>query len=310
MNRVYIGTLAMLVGAASYGVSGPFAKLALRNGLSLGELVDSMFFVSSIIFSVILMFNSHRFDGLTQKGIWQLAGVGAVGLGGTVIFYYYAISQLPVSVAIVLLFQFAWIVPFINIIIHRKWPNIYVLLALILVIAGTLIAVELNWNIWRQGTWVGYIAGFISAWCYSAFLFFNAHIATKVPALTRSAFMSISGLIVVIVIHPPTFLFNGRLFELGVWPLVTGVLCQVFPTLLMAVGIPIIGGILSGILGAIELPVSVLSSNIILHEPISKAKWLGIALILFGISIASAWGDRERKLGMKRKSKLPSSTTI
>jgi hypothetical protein len=69
MNRRYIGILAMLVGAASYGISGQFAKLALLNGLSLGELVTSMFFVSSIIFSVILLFNLHRFDGLTKKGI-------------------------------------------------------------------------------------------------------------------------------------------------------------------------------------------------------------------------------------------------
>jgi drug/metabolite transporter (DMT)-like permease len=75
-------------------------------------------------------------------------------------------------------------------------------------------------------------------------------------------------------------------------------------------GIPIIGGILTGILGAIELPVSVLSSNIILHEPISKAKWEGIALILLGISLASALGDRERKLGTKSQTKLPKSTTI
>lgn len=306
MNKWYIGSMAMLVGAASYGISGPFAKLAYLDGLTVGELVTSLFFVSSALFSLIFLFNPHRLEGLTRKNVWQLACLGGTGLGATVTLYYIAIHELPVSVAIVLLFQFAWIVPLLHMVLNRKWPNIYMICSLVLVLLGTVMAVQLQWGFWREGTLFGYVAGFISAWCYAVYLYYNGVVATNVSALTRSAIMSIGGLIVVLIVHPPIYLFNGRWIELGAWPVISGVLNQVFPTLLMAIGIPIIGGVLSGIMGAIELPVSVLSSNIILNEPISLLKWAGIILILVGIALATSLGDRKvRKIGIESKSAEP-----
>jgi drug/metabolite transporter (DMT)-like permease len=303
MNRWYLGSITMLLGAASYGISGPFAKLAFRDGLSLGDLVPSLFFVSSLTFSIILLFNRRRFEGITKKNVWQLAGMGGSGLGATVCLYYFAISQLPVSVAIVLLFQFAWIVPVINIIVNRRWPNIFVILSLIFIVAGTVLAVDLKWGFWREGTILGYAAGILSAFCYAIYLHYNAVIATNVSALTRSTVMTFGGLIVALIVYPPFFLFNGRLLDVGGWAILSGVFSQIFPTILMAIGIPLIGGVLSAILGAIELPVSVLSSNFFLDEPITIATWLGIALILLGITVGSVLGYR--KVGKVRtKSKL------
>lgn len=298
----YLGSITMLLGAASYGVSGPLAKLAFLDGLALGELVPSLFFVSSFFFCLIVLFIPGRFDGLTKKNILQLACIGGSGLGVTICFYYFAISQLPVSVAIVLIFQFAWIVPVMNIILHRRWPNIYVVISLVLILAGTVLATELKWNFWKEGTFVGYVAGILSALSYAIYIHYNAIIATNVRALTRSAVMTLGGLVVALVVFPPYFLFDGRLSELGAWPLLSGIFNQILPTLLMAVGIPLIGGVLSAILGAIELPVSVLSSNYFLNEAISNVKWLGITLILTGICIASILGNR-RSTRVKKESR-------
>jgi drug/metabolite transporter (DMT)-like permease len=292
MKNQYLGSLTVLLGAMSYGISGPFAKLAFRDGLSVGELVSSMFFVAMVIFWIIVPFTTRKFHGLTRAALWKLIFLGGIGLGATVTFYYISINQLSVSIAIVLLFQFSWMVFLIDWIRKLRRPKAYELISILLVLIGTISAVQLKWGFWLEGSFWGYIAGLAAALCYAIYLNLNAEVAVEVSALARSTIMSTSGFLVIVILHPPVYLFDGQFFHLGLWPLICGVLNQVFPPLLMAVGIPLIGSVLPGILGAIELPVSVFASYLILREPITSFTWFGIILILVGIFIAGLIGER------------------
>jgi maleamate amidohydrolase len=291
MSNRYLGSVTVLLGAVSYGVSGPFAKLAFKNGLSVGELLSSMFFVSMVIFWAILPFTSRKFHGLVRSDLWKIILLGGVGLGATVAFYYISINELTVSIAIVLLFQFTWMVFLIDWIRKRRRPKAYELISLLLVLIGTISAVQLKWGFWIEGSLWGYIAGIIAAVCYAIYLNLNAEVAVDVSAIARCTIMSTSAFLFISILHPPSYLFDGQLFHLGIWPLLSGVLNQVFPPLLMAIGIPLIGSVLPGILAAIELPIGVFASNLILGERITGFTWLGIILILAGICIAGLIGN-------------------
>lgn len=126
----------------SYGVSGPFAKLAFRDGLSVGELLSSMFFVAMVIFWIIVPFTTRKFQGLSWAALWKVIFLGVIGLGATLTFYYIAISELTVSIAIVLLFQFSWMVFLIDWIRKLRRPKAYEIISLLLVLIGTISAVQ------------------------------------------------------------------------------------------------------------------------------------------------------------------------
>lgn len=286
MSNRYLGSLTVLLGAASYGVSGPFAKMAFKNGLSVGELLSSMFFVSMVIFWAILPFTSQKFQGVVRSDIWKIILLGGVGLGATVAFYYISIKELPVSIAIVMLFQFTWMVLLIDWIRKRRRPKAYELISSLLVLIGTSSAAQLKWGFWLEGSLWGYLAGIFAALCYAIYLNLNAEVAVNVSAIARCTIMSTSSFLFISILYPPSYLFDGQLFHIGAWPLYSGVLNQVLPPLLMAIGIPLIGSVLPGILAAIELPIGVFASNLILGEQITGLTWLGIMLILAGIFIA------------------------
>ena len=58
------------------------------------------------------------------------------------------------------------------------------------------------------------------------------------------------------------------------------------PVLFFGLGTPHLPASLSTVLAASELPADLAVSLSVLHEPISLAQWLGVAVILTGIAIA------------------------
>src|SRR5690606_7956136 len=96
-------------------------------------------------------------------------------LGLTSIFYYLAVSYIPVSVSIVLLMQMVWLGILLEMAIKRKLPEKRKILAALIVIVGSLLAtkvfgqsVSLNWK--------GITMGILSAICYTATIYSTKNI--------------------------------------------------------------------------------------------------------------------------------------
>ena len=68
-------------------------------------------------------------------------------------------------------------------------------------------------------------------------------------------------------VFPPIYLTSGVLWNgLFGWGLLMGLIGQVIPFLFLLISIPRIGGRMAGILGSIELPVTVFVAYLILSE--------------------------------------------
>jgi drug/metabolite transporter (DMT)-like permease len=65
-----------------------------------------------------------------------------------------------------------------------------------------------------------------------------------------------------------------------------GIFGVVFPVVFYAIGAPKINTGLGTILGAGELPVTVIASVIILKEAVTYLQWVGIVIIFAGIGVA------------------------
>ncbi|WP_138751256.1 EamA family transporter [Paenibacillus sinopodophylli] len=309
--------LSVFLGAASYGILSTFVVLAYGKGYQLGEVVGSQL-LTGFILAWLLTFmmkwrerrNKSTVAGLTKASRTRSAGLNwkqrlllmAAGAPTAItgLLYYQSLRYIPASLAIILLFQFTWIGVFIQAIGQRKRPTGIMLLTIVVLFGGTLLAA----GIIEQGTGsfnlMGVTLGLLSAVSYSMFILFSGRAVPSVHPATRSAWMITGGMILVFIIFPPTFLFNGQLWgDLLLFGLLLGTFGAFIPPVLFAIGVPHIGEGMAGILGASELPVAVLLSSFVLNEHVSALQWVGVIIVLAGVALPELM--KRRKVIINRR---------
>ncbi|MGZ4163389.1 MAG: EamA family transporter [Tumebacillaceae bacterium] len=285
MNRT-LAIICVLLGGTCYGLISPFVKMAYAAGFSTADVTSSQYFWAMALLVVISLFQFRHWRRLGKQDVWKLVLLGVMSTG-TSIFYYLSLSYLPASLAIVLLFQFTWIVMLIDFVVTRQKPSAGKWSALVLILFGTVFAVDLLHSQWSDISPLGILLGLLSSVTYGAFLYLTGYVKSDASPFVKSALISIASTVSVFLVFPPTFLWNGSLGHgLWVWAIVIGTLGQVAPPVFFNLGIPMIGGSLAAVLGAIELPVAVVAAFVLLREQVVGVQWLGIVLILGGIVVS------------------------
>lgn len=295
--------LLLLSGAISYGVLSTIVSKAYGQGYSLGEVVGSQLLTGFVLIWLLVLIVKLRekrqggrrasdtgakrtAEALTWKKRLILLAAGAP-TAITGLLYYQSLRYIDNSLAIVLLFQFTWMGVLIQTIIQRKRPQAIIMLTLVILFVGTLLAA----GVFERGLdggydWRGIVLGLLAAVSYSLFVLLSGKAVPNANPVYRSGWMISGGLVLVFILFPPTFLFDGTLFS-GLLPygFSLGLLGAFLPPLLFAISVPHTGEGIAAILGASELPVAVLLSSLVLHEHVSVIQWLGVVLVLLGVSV-------------------------
>ncbi|OMF38393.1 EamA family transporter [Paenibacillus sp. FSL H8-0548] len=305
--------LSVFFGAASYGILSTIVVLAYGNGYKLGEVVGSQLLTGFILAWMLALFMKWRDakgKGVSKRSIasatnhskkmtWKqrlLLMAAGTPTAITGILYYQSLQYIPASLAIILLFQFTWIGVLIQAISQRKRPNGIMLLTIAILFGGTMLAAGLIEQGAGKFNATGVVLGLLSALSYSLFILFSGKAVPSVHPAYRSAWMITGGLVLVFILFPPAFLFNGLLWSsLMFYGFLLGLFGAFIPPVLFAIGVPHIGEGMAGILGASELPVAVMLSAFILNEHVSVLQWAGVAVVLIGIAIPELI-KRKRKL--------------
>ena len=97
----------MFFGGACYGFNATCYKLSYMWGFSSAQIAAAQMWFAFALFALLLVFNrikGQRWAKIGSSNVLKLMGIGAVTCV-TSIFYTYAMSQLPVALALTLLFQ-------------------------------------------------------------------------------------------------------------------------------------------------------------------------------------------------------------
>ncbi|BBH20474.1 multidrug transporter [Paenibacillus baekrokdamisoli] len=291
---------SVLLGAMSYGILSTIVVKAYGQGFELGEVVGSQLltgFILSWALALFIKLRSKR-KGKPQAAVQNLIAhkltwtqrlmLMAAGAPTAItgLLYYQSLRYIPNSLAIVLLFQFTWIGVLIHAISQRKRPNGIMLLTVAILFGGTLLAAGILEQGLSNFNLLGVALGLLSAVSYSLFIIFSGKAVPSVHPAFRSAWMISGALLLVFILFPPHFLFNGLLWgNLLLFGLLLGLFGAFIPPLLFAVGVPHIGEGMAAILGASELPVAILLSSVVLHEQVSILQWTGVVLVLLGVAL-------------------------
>lgn len=291
MNKLQ-ASLFTLAGGISYGFLPGFAKMAYKNGVETGPLTTLQYLLgSTFLWSLAILIEGRPWaesSNLNWSRIKKLVPVGFLS-GVTGALYYLALTTLPAALGIILLFQFTWMGVLLEMVLEGRKPGKYSILALVLLIPGTVLAVGTGWQM-ESIPWLGIGLGLLSAVTYTGFLYGSGKVAVEVSPWTRSAVIVTAALLTNILIFSPGYLSTGslgsNLGQVVLWSGLMAIFGPLIPTICFAYGVPHIGGGLASMLAAVELPTVIILAGLVLGEQTSALQWLGVGIILTGIFVS------------------------
>ncbi|WP_343524719.1 DMT family transporter [Pedobacter sp.] len=280
------GILLVFFGACSFGILSTFVKLAYHEGYTLGDVTGAQAFFGAVILWILFFFQSRtaKYKAKVVPAVvtpwWKMLLAGTC-TGLVSLFYYQCVKLVPNSVAIILLMQFIWMSILMEYLIFGKKPTGLQLFAVLLVLGGTVLASGMAETSIGSMDLKGIGFGLLAALGYAGFLLLSGRIGNEYVPLKKSALMISGACILIFIIFPPAFLFNGALGgSLLKWGLIISIFGTVIPPLFYAEGVPRIGTAISSILSAAELPVAVMMAGLVLQEQVSFLRWIGVVVIL------------------------------
>jgi drug/metabolite transporter (DMT)-like permease len=284
-KQIIQGSLLVALGAACYGLLATYVKLAYDDGFSIAEITVSQFVIGVIgllILNTLVKTKDEKTIKTSNKSnIFKLILAGT-SLGLTSTFYYLAVQLIPVSIGIVLLMQTVWMGVVLDIILTRKTPSFGKIIAVILILFGTILATNMLFDMQKINfTGIGW--GLLAAVSYTVSVYTSGKIALGMHAFRRTIWMLLGGLIIVMLISFPSLIekFNWQIFTS--WGIVLALFGTILPPVLFSIGMPKINLGLGAILSSVEIPVSVLMAYFLLHEKVNLYQWSGIILIMITV---------------------------
>lgn len=283
--KLWIYPLMVVFAASSYGTLSTMVKLAIGDGYTASEAISSQYIVGFLLALVIYLLTQRKLPRL--YGGFKIILLAGVFTATTGIVYGMSLIYLPASLAVVMLFQFTWIGTLIDCIIRKRLPSRAETISLIVLFLGTILAagildVDLSGIDWR-----GWVYGFAAAVSFSLNMNVNTKQVEGMNTTTRLLFVSFIAALMISFFQSPEIMWNGKLFTepLLFYGLALGLLGIIIPIYFFVIAVPKVGGAVSSILSAMELPVAVIVSVLVLSEALSWLQILGIVVILVGMCI-------------------------
>lgn len=276
--------LLVALGAISYGILSSLVKIAHGHGYHSPDLSFAQAIIGTGILWIGAFFEQKKKDTRLLHWNWKLLLAGTT-MGLTSYFFYLSLQYLPVSLAIVLLMQVAWISSLAEWLLYGKKTSWKEVMAMVLVLFGTVLAGNLASSYTWRFSLEGIALGFVAAIAYTAFTLSTSKLNNDLPPFEKSAWMTTGSALLLTAIH----FFTAQLqFQIDVGLCQYGLLLAMFgaviPPICFNIGMPKIGPGLSAILLTLELPAVVFGAYCLLGEKVTTWQVAGIGLMVIAIT--------------------------
>jgi drug/metabolite transporter (DMT)-like permease len=287
-KRKTLAAVQVFIGGSSYGLMATTYKLAYGAGFSWHQVVASQvwFGLSAFVAACIVSAGfGTKWSKLTRREIVQLIALGALSCA-TSILYCFAMTVLPVSVALTLLFQFTWIGLVIQMIATKSAPKITEAAAAGVIVVGTFFAS----GVYQTGligsySLVGLACAFAAAITCALFVALSGRVKSRCSVFQRGVFISLGACVASISICPDYF-SSGIIGGITPFGLVLGIFGIFLPVFFFSLGTPHLSEGVSTIMAASELPAGLVVSMLVLGDHVEAVQWVGVAVILAGVMLS------------------------
>ena len=297
-SSVLFCSVLVLLAACSYAVLSTIVSLAVGAGYGIPVVLVGKFFYGWVILSVLFCIvaavsRKRRKSGsvLNAKRTASLAGTGVV-MALVTVCYFHSLSYLPISLAVVLLFQYSWMGVLLEAVISRRLPSKSKVISCLVILAGTILAGGIIGSSMSLADMnpTGILLGLCAAFCYALFVCLSGRVCTDMQPLSKSFCIATSGMLFVLLFVGT--IYGGAAVLEGItntgtlaYSIPLGLFGIAVPIILLAVGAPKISTGMATILNSAELPLEVLLAAVIILEQVSPLRWAGVLIILIGIAL-------------------------
>lgn len=284
------GIVYVLIGAASYGVLATIVKLSYHQGYDVSEVTFAQYSVGLFVLWLLTFFSKKQEPAkdLVQKQIRIREiiklSVAGTSLGFTGLFYYSAVQTIDVSICIVLLMQSVWMGVLLEALLERKFPNTLKIIAVTIVLLGTLFATDAIHNFSSLDP-TGLLWGVLAAISYTVSLYTSNRIGLSLNNGLRSAWMMTGAWSVVSIFALIQLNHEFQWHVFWPWGVYLALFGTIIPPIFLNKGFPLTGIGVGSILISLEIPVSVGMAVWLLQETVNAFQVSGITLILLGILV-------------------------
>ncbi|MBE6507083.1 MAG: DMT family transporter [Methanocorpusculum parvum] len=290
-------SLLVLLASCSYAVLSTIVTLAVGAGYGIPVvLVGKFFYGWAILFliTVVVFFVTRKKRQkipCSRNRVLSLAGAGVV-MALVTVCYFHSLGCLPISLAVVLLFQYSWMGVVLEAAADRRLPSRSKVISCLVILFGTILAGGVIGSDTSPAGMnpMGILLGLTAAFCYALFVFLSGRVSTDMQPLQKSFSIATAGMFFVLL-FVGTFYGGFAVLE-GItntdtlaYSIPLGLFGIAVPIIFLAVGAPKISTGMATILNSAELPLEVLLAAAIILEPVSPIRWIGVVIILFGIAL-------------------------
>ena len=295
LSSVLFCSILVLLASCSYAVLSTIVSLAVSAGYGIDVVLVGKFFYGWVILLIIsaIVFAVRKRQKISwdRKRVMCLAGTGIV-MALVTVCYFHSLSYLPISLAVVLLFQYSWMGVVIESAANKRLPSKSKTVSCLVILAGTILAGGIIGSTISLSEMnpIGVLLGLSAAFCYALFVFLSGRVSTDMPPLSKSFSISTFGMLFVLLfvgtVYGGTAVLEG-ITNIGslVYSIPLGIFGIAVPILFLAVGAPKISTGMATILNSAELPLEVLLAALIILEPVGPLRWIGVVIILLGIAL-------------------------
>ena len=274
--------LIVFAAGASYGFTVPAVKVSMQFGVHPTEFLPLQYLIA---FCVCLAF------ALVRRAKWprpmSCAKMALLGIftGCTSICYYESVTLLPSAAALTLLFQYVWVSVVIECIAYRRLPERSTVIAVVIVMVGTVFAAGLLEGSAQKLDPLGVAFGAASAVSYALFLFCSGRVCAGERPAVRTTMLTVGGLITTSIVNPGCYATD--FFNPGIWPfaVVMATLAVILPLTLINFASPKLSTGVVSVMASSELPVGIFAAWAIVGDQPSPLTLFGAFLVLAGIVV-------------------------
>ncbi len=295
MSKALKASILLGIAGCSYGMFLTIMQIANNFGYMRQDLMVGQYLFATVVLGVIVLVK-HR-QVLRLKQVLKLFLVGFFGFACSFCMYE-TVALANTSFAVTMLFQYVWLGILFDCLVTRKMPTRLIIIATILVVAGTPCAAGF-FSSDHAFNLPGFLWGIGAAVTYVGMLWCSARLETQLPSITRTFYFSVAETILAFCITPTFFIsaFNDPFVWVFAIPI--GIFSVVIPCLLIMMSAPHVPMGITTIMTGMELPSTIIFGAIILGASHSVIEIFGVVLICIGIVVANWDGIVELRVRIK-----------
>ncbi|CAM3482795.1 EamA family transporter [Stackebrandtia soli] len=284
------GVVLIVIASLFFGVSGPLAKGLINAGLTPVEATWLRIAGTAVLMGIAAIGPLRVARRLPW---WELVAFGLAAVAGVQVFYFVAVSRLPVGIALLLEFTGPiLVVAWIALVRRTRLPKSAVIGSLVS-LAGLAIVVQV-WTGVRLDT-LGLVAGAAAAACQAGYFLVGERLTGKVDTRVMLAVGFGVAAVALLPLARPWSLDWAVLTEsasLGGWSTSAGMLAAMLigaTALAYAAGIPalrLLSAPVAGAMAYLEVVVATVVAWLALSETLSTAQVVGGVVVLVGVYLA------------------------